>query len=90
MAETATDNIKRGGLGKKKILREYEEEREQGKSKKRRYRRQFGFFRTLQRKGLLTDRYGFPPPYGILSGRFIGMKGSRGIYGTWKLGRRAT
>lgn len=72
LATWAADNIKRGGLGQKKI-----------KARGNTRAMIIGRMRRLVSNGVWTDKYGFPPPYGVRSGQFVD-----GIRSTWKLGAR--
>jgi hypothetical protein len=79
MAKTAADNIKSGGLGRKKV----QGNREAWLARMKMMTKPVG-----KRGAWVTDKYGMPPPYGIRSARFIGNAKNKGIRGVWKLGRR--
>ena len=84
LATWARLNIRKGGLGQKKI-RQSSARNRSGAERSLTQRRSatIGLWRRYVRTGKWTDRYGFPPPYGIASGRFL-----RGIRAIWKLGGR--
>ena len=70
LADWSVENLKSGGLGNRKIPT--------GKNRDKYFKR----MQSLVSRGLVTSKYGFPPPKGIYSGRFI-----EGIRPLWKLGR---
>lgn len=70
LAEWSKENIKKGGLGQKKPV---------GKPKT-----YYARLRGKMNAGIVTGKYGFPPPYGVYSGRFV-----EGIKSKWQLGRRS-
>ena len=84
LATWARLNIRKGGLGQKEIRLTLEKDR-QGNVRSMASRRgaTIAYWRRNVRIGKWTDRYGFPPPYGVASGRFL-----RGIRAIWKLGGR--
>lgn len=65
LADWAQDNIKKGGLGKKK----------KGRVKEASFKRRF---QRLAARGIVPKEYGLPPPYGIFTGEFV--KGIRATW----------
>lgn len=85
LARWSRRNIISGGLGRKQLRESSAVDRSGGRRSlnSRRSATVWRWRRNVS-SGKWTAKYGFPPPYGVASGRFLG-----GIRHVWKLGRRA-